>query len=109
MIALLRCADWDAPTLLGYEPTYHSFAPLKDKSKMVRKTVDLATVAGEALQHQYTAQDLSTSGLPIRQEQPEQNPVEQLEQQEQPPIAVNSQPPRLSRQRQSSSVGEEVD
>ncbi|KAI8555231.1 hypothetical protein RHMOL_Rhmol05G0158500 [Rhododendron molle] len=68
LIALLWCADWNAPTLLNYEPTYAEFAHHKDKSKMVRKTVDLATIAVEVLQMQYLAQD-----------QPEQIPVEELE------------------------------
>ncbi|KAF7127284.1 hypothetical protein RHSIM_Rhsim11G0017200 [Rhododendron simsii] len=49
LIALLRCTDQEAPTLLSYEPTYSGFAHRKDKSKMVRKTVDPATIAGEAL------------------------------------------------------------
>lgn len=39
---------------------------------MVRKTVDLTTVAGQALHMQCQAQDLSTSGLLERKEQPEQ-------------------------------------
>lgn len=72
LIALLWCENRDAPKLLGYEPTYSGFAHRKDKSKMVRKTVDLASVAGQALQSQYLAQDLSTSNLPLRLEQPEQ-------------------------------------
>lgn len=38
---------------------------------MVRKTVDLATVAGMALQTQILAQDLSTSGLPPIEQQPD--------------------------------------
>lgn len=71
MIALLWCVDRDALTLFGYKPTYAGFAHRKDQSKMVKKTVDLAIVAGEALQFQYLAQDLSTSHLPIRGEQPE--------------------------------------
>lgn len=58
LIALLWCADRDAPALLGYEPTYSGFAHQKDKSKIVKKTVDLAIVTGEALQFQYLAQDL---------------------------------------------------
>ncbi|KAF7144307.1 hypothetical protein RHSIM_Rhsim05G0054300 [Rhododendron simsii] len=60
LIALLQCPNRDAPTLLDYAPTYAGFAHRKDKSKMVRKTVDLATAAGKALQQQYQAQDLAT-------------------------------------------------
>ncbi|KAF7139874.1 hypothetical protein RHSIM_Rhsim06G0114000 [Rhododendron simsii] len=77
LIAVLQYANHDAPTLLDYEPTYAGFAHRKDKSKMVRKTVDLAIVAGQALQQQYQAQDLSTAGLPERKEQPDQVPINQ--------------------------------
>ncbi|KAF7146076.1 hypothetical protein RHSIM_Rhsim04G0042900 [Rhododendron simsii] len=84
LIALLQCANRDALTLLDYEPTYAGFAHRKDKSKMVRKTVDLATVAGQALQQLYQAQDLSTAELPERKEQPDQVPISHLEQQEPP-------------------------
>lgn len=61
-------------TFLCYEPTYHSFAHHKDKSKLVRKAVDLASVVGQALRDQYIVQDLSTSNLPpnTEHEQPEQ-------------------------------------
>ncbi|KAF7153986.1 hypothetical protein RHSIM_Rhsim01G0093200 [Rhododendron simsii] len=38
LIALLRCADRDAPTLLDYEPIYSGFAHRKNKEIMVRKT-----------------------------------------------------------------------
>ncbi|KAF7145037.1 hypothetical protein RHSIM_Rhsim04G0129500 [Rhododendron simsii] len=34
LIALLRCADQDAPTLLDYEPTYSGFAHRKNKENM---------------------------------------------------------------------------
>lgn len=74
LIALLRCDNRDAPKLLGYKPTYFGFADRKDKSKMVRKTVDLASVAGQALASQYLAQDLSTSGLPAQEKQPDKAP-----------------------------------
>ncbi|KAF7129323.1 hypothetical protein RHSIM_Rhsim10G0118900 [Rhododendron simsii] len=47
-----------------------SFAHCKNKSKMVRKPVDLASVVGEALRDQFTTQDLSTSNLPNTQWQP---------------------------------------
>ncbi|KAF7120213.1 hypothetical protein RHSIM_Rhsim13G0002100 [Rhododendron simsii] len=94
LIALLQCPNRDAPTLLDYAPTYAGFAHRKDKSKMVRKTVDLATAAGKALQQQYQAQDLSTSGLPERKEQTEPIPSSQQEKQKQPSARTESQPIR---------------
>lgn len=73
---------------------------------MVRKTVDLAIVAGQALHMQYQAQDLSTSGLLERKENPEQNPTNQLEQQDKPPVTTE---PRPSCQRESHSATEGED
>ncbi|KAF7149592.1 hypothetical protein RHSIM_Rhsim02G0063100 [Rhododendron simsii] len=105
LIALLQCPNRDAPTLLDYEPTYAGFAHRKDKSKMVRKTVDLATVAGQALQQQYQAQDLSTAGLPERKEQPDQVPISHLEQQE-PPARTETHS-RRRRDSDSAAVGED--
>ncbi|KAI8560403.1 hypothetical protein RHMOL_Rhmol04G0252600 [Rhododendron molle] len=105
---LVKCANRDAPSLLGYKPTYSGFALRKDKSKMVRKALDLSTVAGQALQRQYLAQDLSTSNLPVRQEQPEQVQTEQQEQEDQPPV-TSTQPPRSSRRRGIHSAGERED
>lgn len=108
LIALLRCANRDAPTLLGYEPTYSGFAHRKDKSNMVRKNVDLATVAGQALQMQHQAQDLSTSNLSNRGEQPEKIPVEQPEQQDKDPTSA-IEAPRPHRRRQSRPSCKQVD
>lgn len=109
LIALLRCTNRDTPTLLGYEPTYAGFAQRKDKSNMVRKTVDLATVAGQALQLQYEAQDLSSSNLPKRGEQPEKIPTEQPGQQDQQPASVTTEPPHPHCRRQTRLSCEEAD
>ncbi|KAF7144992.1 hypothetical protein RHSIM_Rhsim04G0229500 [Rhododendron simsii] len=99
LIALLRCADRDAPTLLDYEPTYSGFAHRKNKENMVRKTFDLATAARQALQMQLQAQDLSTSGLPERKEPSEAAPAAQTEQMEHPPATVATEKPNSGRQR----------
>ncbi|KAF7119826.1 hypothetical protein RHSIM_Rhsim13G0128300 [Rhododendron simsii] len=72
---------------------------------MVRKTVDLATVAGLALQQQYQAQDLSTAGLPECKEQSEQVPISHLEQQE-PPARTETHSLRR-RDSDSAAVGED--
>lgn len=64
LLALLRCANRDAPTLLGYVLTYHRFIQRKDKSKMVRKPANLTTIARQAFYAAYTAQDISTANLP---------------------------------------------
>ncbi|KAF7133301.1 hypothetical protein RHSIM_Rhsim09G0075400 [Rhododendron simsii] len=103
---LVKCPNRDAPILLDYEPTYAGFAHRKDKSKMVRKTVDLATAAGKALQQQYQAQDLSTSGLPERKEQTEPIPSSQQEKQKQPSARTESQP---SRRRETDPAAEGED
>ncbi|KAF7145277.1 hypothetical protein RHSIM_Rhsim04G0047800 [Rhododendron simsii] len=87
LIALLRCADRDAPTLLDYEPTYAGFAHRKDKSKM--------------------AQDLSTSGLPERKEQTDPIPSSQPEQQKQP--RARAEKSQSSRRRESGSTAEAED
>ncbi|KAF7115531.1 hypothetical protein RHSIM_RhsimUnG0052400 [Rhododendron simsii] len=107
LIALLQCANRDAPTLLDYEPTYAGFAHRKDKSKLVRKTVDLATVAGQALQQQYQAQDLSSAGLLERKKQPDQVPISHPEQQEQPPARTEKTHSRRRRDSDSAAVGED--
>lgn len=68
---------------------------------MVRKAIDLATVAGEALRTQYLAQDLSTSGLPAREVQPEQVPIAQKGEQE--AAAITTEPPRRRRPKRSTT------
>ncbi|KAI8546920.1 hypothetical protein RHMOL_Rhmol07G0156800 [Rhododendron molle] len=108
LIALLQCANRDAPTLLGYTPTYGSFAQCRDKTKMVRKALDLSTIARQALQKQYAAQDLSTSNLPARQDPPEQVPTDRPVLEEQPPVTTN-QSQRSRRRGRNQPAGEGED
>ncbi|KAF7147792.1 hypothetical protein RHSIM_Rhsim03G0059300 [Rhododendron simsii] len=71
---------------------------------MVRKTFDLATTAGQALQMQSLAQDLSTSGLSKRKEQSEVIPIDQAEQTERPPATVTTDKPHAGRPRNVDDV-----
>lgn len=69
----------------------------------MRKTINLVTVAGQALQMQYLAQDLSSSGLPKRKEETVQAPISKPEPQGQP-IAVPTRKPRIIRRREKRTV-----
>jgi hypothetical protein len=75
---------------------------------MVRKAVDLATVAGQALQLQHEAQDLSTSNLPTRAAQPETVPAGQPQQLKQPAEASKAKPARTVRRKASQAAGGEA-
>lgn len=68
--------------------------------------MDLATVAGQALQMQHEAQDLSTSNLPTRAAQPETVPAGKPQQQEQPAEVAQAKPARVGRRKTSHSAGD---